>query len=177
VCNSCCCFPLCCFSYPDYTIEKAVTYCKKRDWIGPDNKPIVSYKLTHTGNNDGFKAVEIFRNAEAVNLYHSEVPFKMGFFDCCEMFKLIFTQKFIEINAVYGDPAECAKTNVGRVKSAEKKGHLTKWESIPSQRELTDRFGKFHYGWEEKESAAETEAPPVEQKMETEAPPVQQKME
>mmetsp|Transcript_26119 Transcript_26119/g.42201 ORF Transcript_26119/g.42201 Transcript_26119/m.42201 type:complete len:126 (-) Transcript_26119:232-609(-) len=107
----------------------------------------------------------------AVDLYHSQIPFKL---DCCLLLEL-FTlpcRQGPRVEMVYGDPEECkrvgsylpeSKTSENnRCESARQRGKLRTWKDefqvdTPTASNLLEKFGPFHYGWRHQPSVTEVE--------------------
>eukprot|EP00466_Bigelowiella_natans_P002228 jgi/Bigna1/82533/fgenesh1_pg.93_\ len=133
------------------------------------NAPLLSYAFKRKEDGSGFESVEIFRNAYAVDLYHSQIPFKL---DCCLLLEL-FTlpcRQGPRVEMVYGDPEECkrvgsylpeSKTSENnRCESARQRGKLRTWKDefqvdTPTASNLLEKFGPFHYGWRHQPSVTE----------------------
>ena len=128
LCGKCCVCPFCCCALPDEVFPNAPMHIKNRKDVlgsfatGGDGKAgLMAWKLVRHDDPDWktelygephpnkFYAVEIFRNAAAADMYHSQVIFTLPGTQCCSMMTLGCRQKFVDIKTVYGEPAECEK--------------------------------------------------------------------
>ena len=146
--------------HPDKSTAKPYTAANKLGLFGV-GKGMLAYKFEKTPS--GWKSVEIFRNAKAVDDYHNMMGgmFKNPLF-CCEMMTLgpICCRQTQLPGATYGEADECNKVTTsmdgGRCKKAAKSGELKKLDD-PSVTGLIATFGDMHYGWINAPSVAEVE--------------------
>ena len=143
-----CCIPgLCCFSDPDKTLAYAAAFNAKAGMFG-DDKALLTYKFMH--KPPGIVAVEIFRNAKAVDDYHRYSP-KSGCtpgLPACSMISLACRENF-GVQKVYGSEEECKKVafDFGRTAKTLKKGKLEPLPGSGTMADLAAQFGAFHFGW------------------------------
>ena len=165
-CQVCPVFVPCCLGcwcwclHPDKSTNKPRLKANEHGFLGP-GKGIMSYKFEKTPG--GWKSVEIFRNAKAVDDYHNMMGklFKNPLF-CCEMMTLgpICCRQCEVGGETYGEADECNKVTTtmdgGRCKKAAKSGKLKKLDD-PSVEGLVKQFGVLHYGWADAPSINEVE--------------------
>jgi len=152
-----CCVPgCCCFVLPDPTMAYASRWTMSNhmfDGAGTGetgDAMMVSYNFWHT--DGGYSAVEIFRNARAVNFYGEQITRTGCFpsFPSCTILSLMCRTK--KISAVtYGDEAEVKKVtnDRGRCATVLKKGELKPLPGSGDAAALAEAFGQFHYGWKD----------------------------
>ena len=133
LCGKCCVCPFCCCALPDEVFPNAPMHIKNRKDVlgsfatGGDGKAgLMAWKLVRHDDPDWktelygephpnkFYAVEIFRNAAAADMYHSQVIFTLPGTQSCSMMTLGCREKFVDIKTVYGEPAECEKAMTAR---------------------------------------------------------------
>ena len=99
-------FPWCCCVLPDYTLQKTLDWAATHGKLGKD-KNFVDYKIVHYEDGSGFKATEIFRNADAATNYYGDFV-KPGPL-LCENITLTCRLKNGPVK-VYGNPEEIIKS-------------------------------------------------------------------
>ena len=98
--------PWCCCVLPDHTLQKTMDWAANNDKLGA-GKNFVDYKFTHYEDGSGFKATEIFRNADAATEYYASFV-KPGPL-LCENITLTCRLKNGPVT-VTGNPEEIAKS-------------------------------------------------------------------
>ena len=132
-------------------------------------------------NDEGFKAVEIFRNIDAAEAYYSHFMKNKGLV-CRVLCNLPYRQSKGP-TAVVGDgnvqawitgtedtlklgPQTAKYNHLKWAGAPGEKVEVEYWSTPPSIADLEAKFGKFHFGFTTNPTAAETESEPRQLAME-----------
>ena len=107
-------------------------------------------RFWHVSEEGGYHAVEIFRNAAAVNEYGDQIVKSGCFpgFPSCTLVTLACRTNEI-VAETYGNVEEIQKVthDWGRCDKALKSGTLKPLPGDGSLKALAEKWGAFHYGW------------------------------